>query len=162
GACMMRPLGRRICFAVALTLTSTLGAAGRCRADVVYLALGDSVTFGIDPSTPASLVPSLGDQGFVRPFADGLAARYGGGRPDVLNLAISGEQSTSFFTAVTTPPDFVRAWQLNLNYSDGTTPQNDLMMSSIAAIHAAGNSVGVVSLLIGSNDIFGLIGTPAF
>ena len=36
------------------------------------------------------------------------------------------------------------------------------MISSINAIHAAGDSVGYVSLLIGSNDIFFLLGTPAF
>ena len=40
--------------------------------------------------------------------------------------------------------------------------QNDLMVSSIASIHAASNSVGFVSLLFGANDIFYLVGTPAF
>ena len=36
------------------------------------------------------------------------------------------------------------------------------MTSSIKAIHAGGNSVGYVSFVIGSNDIFYLVGTSAF
>ena len=40
--------------------------------------------------------------------------------------------------------------------------QNDLMASSIASIHTATNSVGFVSLIFGSNDIFYLVGNPAF
>ena len=36
------------------------------------------------------------------------------------------------------------------------------MIASIDAIHAAGNSVGYASFVIGSNDIFYLVGTPAF
>jgi lysophospholipase L1-like esterase len=151
---------RSLC--VAVILASGLGMSRECRAGTVYLALGDSVTFGIDPSTPASLTPSFADQGFVRPFADSLASRNGGIRPGVLNLGISGELSTSFFTGII-PPGWTTVPELNLNYSSSlSTPQNALMISSIKAIHAAGNSVGYASFLIGSNDIFYLVGTPAF
>ncbi len=147
---------------LALALALGLNLAERCGADTVYLALGDSVTFGTDPSTAASLVPSYGDQGFVRPFADSLASLNEGIRPTVLNLGVPGEQSTSFFSAVTTPTSYGRAWQLNQNYPGATTSQDALMMSSIQAIHASGGSIGYVTLLIGSNDIYGLLGTPAF
>jgi lysophospholipase L1-like esterase len=137
-------------------------SCSQLRAGVTYLALGDSVTFGIDPSTPASLIPSYADQGFVRPFADSLAPLNGGVRPDVLNLAISGELSTSFFTGQA-PPGWTTYPGLNLNYPVvAPIPQNDLMISSIKAIHAMGNSVGYVSFLIGANDVFYLVGTTAF
>ena len=36
------------------------------------------------------------------------------------------------------------------------------MASTINATHAAGNTIGYASFLIGSNDIFYLVGTPAF
>jgi lysophospholipase L1-like esterase len=145
-----------------LILVLCLIAPGRSRADLVYVALGDSLTFGTDPSTPSAQLPSFGDQGFVRPFADFLASQNGGVRPGVINLAIPGEQSTSFFSAVTNPPAPGRAWQLNLNYPDATTTQDSLLRASIGAVHAAGNRVGYASFLIGSNDIFALVGSPAF
>jgi hypothetical protein len=96
-------------------------SCGQLQAGVTYLALGDSVTFGIDPSTPASLLPSYADQGFVRPFADSLASLNGGVRPGVLNLAIAGELSTSFFTGQV-PPGWTTAPELNLNYPVPPTP----------------------------------------
>ena len=88
---------------------------GQLQAGAVYLALGDSLTFGLDPSTPASLVPSYADQGFVRPFADSLAGLNGGVRPTVLNLGVSNELSTSFFTGQG-PPGYVTFPQDNLNW----------------------------------------------
>ncbi len=156
----MSPSFRRLCFTLALA--ACLGLPNRARAGVTYLALGDSSTFGIDPSTPSSLVPSFADQGFVRPFADGLAGVNGGVRPSVLNLGISGELSTSFFTATPPPGWPFRAQALNLNYPAAPTAQNGLMISSINAIHAAGNTVGYVTFMIGANDIFYLIDTPEF
>jgi lysophospholipase L1-like esterase len=156
----MRMTARSLCAPIIFTLG--LLACGPLDAGVTYLALGDSVTFGTDPSTPASLIPSHADQGFVRPFADSLAALNGGIRPSVLNLGIAGELSTTFFTA-TSPPGWTnRAPELNLNDPVLTTPQNDLMTASIKSIHAAGNSVGFVSFLIGANDLGYLFGTPAF
>ena len=84
------------------------------------------------------MVPSYADQGFVRPFADFLGRFNGGVRPTVANLAIAGELSTSFFDG-NPPADWPnRWWQGNLHYSDGTTPQNVLMLSTIGASHAAG------------------------
>jgi lysophospholipase L1-like esterase len=153
----MRFFPRSLC----TTLVFLLLACEQLQAGVVYLALGDSLTFGIDPSTPASLIPSFADQGFVRPFANSLAAINGGRRPTVINLGISGELSTSFLTGIV-PPTYTTDPELNLNYSAPPPSQNALMISSINAIHAAGNSVGYVSFLIGSNDVFNLVGTSAF
>lgn len=147
---------------VAIALVGCLNLAEWCQADMTYLALGDSVSFGWDPSTAASMTPSYADQGFVRPFADFLASSNGGVRPGVQNLAVSGELSTSFFTGSPPPGWSLRAPELNLNYPNTTTSQNDLMISTIQSIHAAGGSIGFASFLIGSNDIFYLLGTPAF
>lgn len=145
-----------------LCVAMILATSERSRADMVYLALGDSVTYGIDPSSDWPPTPSYADQGFVKPVADYLASQNGGVRPDVLNLAIPGELSTSFFSAVAPPGWMQRIPQLNLNYANPATSQFDLMASSIASIHAAGDTVGYVSFLIGGNDLFYLIANPAF
>ena len=147
-----------------VTLTIALFATDAARADITYLSLGDSLAFGYDVSTPSSSqIPSYGDQGYVNHFATFLAGTNGGVRPNVLNLGIAGEESTSFFNpsniSATGPP---RAWQLNLNYNNSGLSQNDLMLSQIASIHAAGGQVGDVSLVFGANDIFGLVNSPAF
>ena len=133
----MRLTPSRSAFAL-LILAFGIVQPRQSQADQVYLALGDSVTFGYDPSNPNSQVPSYADQGFVKPFADFLGQLNGGVRPTVDNLAISGELSTSFFDA-NPPADWpYRWWQGNLNYANGTTPQNDLMQATIAVRTPAG------------------------
>src|SRR5690242_8917127 len=62
-------------------------------ASMTYLALGDSVAFG---ETDFTHNPSNGDRGYVSLFADSLATQNGGVRPNVVNLAIEGETTTSF------------------------------------------------------------------
>ncbi len=59
------------------------------------MALGDSITFG---ETDLNYVQSNGDRGYVSLFANTLAARNGGVRPAVFNLAIDGETASSFMT----------------------------------------------------------------
>ena len=136
-------------------------ACGQLPAGEVYLALGDSNTFGNDESVPSSTMPNYGDQGFVRPFADFLGTLNGGVRPQVVNLAISGELSTSFLTGVP-PADWpYRNWSWNLNYPSATTSQNSLMLSALDAAHAAGNSVWV-TLQFGGNDFNHLVASNAW
>lgn len=126
-----------------------------------YLALGDSITFGLDPTSPSTGVPSYADQGFVKPFADFLG-QVSGARPTVANLAVSGELSTSFFDTIS-PPGWTLRWpQGNLNYTDAAVSQNDMMLATIASIHASGGSVAYASLLFGGNDLQYLAATPAF
>lgn len=156
----------RTCALHSLLAPMILGAplifAGPLRAGVVYLALGDSATFGNDPSTPSSTMPNYGDQGFVKPFADFLGTLHGGTRPEVVNLAISGELSSSFVTGVP-PGDWpFRRWDWNLHYPNATTSQNDLMLESITAAHEAGDTIGYVTFLIGANDFSHLIGSSAY
>jgi lysophospholipase L1-like esterase len=126
-----------------------------------YIALGDSSTFGNDESRPASTMPNFGDQGFVKPFADFLGTLNDGVRPQVVNLAISGELSSSFLTGLA-PPDWPnRAWDWNLHYPDAATSQNSLMLSALDAAHAAGNTIWV-SLLIGGNDFGHMVASDAW
>jgi lysophospholipase L1-like esterase len=125
-----------------------------------YIALGDSNAFGNDESRPGSTVPNYGDQGYVKPFADFLGGLNGGVRPQVVNLSISGELSSSFLTGVA-PPGYQRDWSWNLNYPNGTTSQNSLMLSALDAAHAAGGPVWV-SLNFGTNDFRYLVTSSAW
>lgn len=117
-----------------------------------YLALGDSIAFGETNVIPVS----FGDQGYVKQFADFLAAGNGGDRPDVINLAFPGETSSSFFTAIP-PPGFAPHTVLdsfNLNYqTNPAQSQNSLMLSTIAAEQAAGHVITHVSFSLGRNDL---------
>jgi lysophospholipase L1-like esterase len=128
---------------------------------VTYIALGDSNAFGNDESRPASMTRNDGDQGYVRPFADFLGYLNGGVRPQVVNLAISGELSTSFLTGIP-PADWTsRNWDWNNHYADATTSQNSLMLGALDAAHTAGNSV-YVTLNFGVNDFNYLTSTSAW
>jgi len=119
-----------------------------------YLALGDSIAFGETDITPVS----FGDQGYVRRYADWLATQNSCRRPIVINLAIPGETSTSFFTAVS-PPGFAPHSTLasfNLNYQTNTAQsQHNLMLSSIASEQTAGHVISHVSFALGVNDLQG-------
>src|SRR5689334_21952892 len=89
---------------------------------MTYIALGDSVAFG---ETDFTRNPSYGDRGYVSHVADGLAASNGGVRPNVVNLAIDGETTTSFFGGgQPLAPQ-------NLNYPATTTSQNTMLISKI-------------------------------
>ncbi len=149
---------------IALLTLSVALPAHHCSAEVVYLALGDSLTFGInaavgqDPSTP----PSAGDRGFVADFADRLIASHGGVRPRVDNLAVYAETAGSLVTG--TPPVgwTIRNAAINSAYTSPSDTQFGLMQAHIAAIHTAGDTVGYVSFMVGVNDIFYVTATPAF
>src|SRR5262249_24799542 len=110
-----------------------------------YLALGDSIAFGQTDTIPVS----FGDQGYVALYADFLATQNAGARPNVVNLAVPGETSTSFFTGVSPPglPAHELLDSFNLNYqADSAQSQNTLMLSKIASEAAAGHVISHVSL----------------
>ena len=161
----MRMTPRSLCAPIVFTLA--FFACGPLHADVLYLALGDSTTFGNDESVPASTMPNFGDQGFVRPFANFLGSLNGGVRPQVTNLAISGELSSTFLTGFLPPEPPNPGWQFNLNYPktpgspNGTVSQNSLMLSALDAAHTAGNTV-YVTLELGGNDFSHLIASSAW
>ncbi len=114
-----------------------------------FLALGDSITFGETNVIPTS----YGDQGFVKPFADYLATQNGGVRPHLVNLAIPGESTTTFFDP--TAPNIAShqaAAAFNLNYTNLTASQESLFRARVAAEQQAGRAVTYVSFKLGEND----------
>ena len=149
---------------IALLAVGIALPAHHCRAEVVYLALGDSLTFGVNAAVgenPATQ-PSNGDQGFIAKLADRLTPYNGGIRPKIDNLAVYAETSGSLVTG--TPP---LGWTkrnaaINSAFTSPSDTQFGLMQSHIAAIHAAGDTVGYASFMIGVNDIFYVTATPAF
>jgi lysophospholipase L1-like esterase len=135
-----------------VVLTMLLASLSRADSMETYLALGDSIAFGVTDVTPVS----FGDQGYVRLYADFLAIQGGGLRPHVINLAIPGESSNSFFTAVSAlplPPHDLLA-SVNLNYhGDASLSQDALLLATLGAEGAAGRTITNVSFAIGANDL---------
>ena len=120
---------------------------------MTYIALGDSVAFG---ETDFTHNPSYGDRGYVSLVANSLASANGGVRPNVVNLGVDGETSTSFFGGgQPLAPQ-------NLNYPSAATSQNTQLISQIAAQQAAGHSIGAVTISLGANDLFATVGAPSF
>ena len=135
-----------VTLAVCLTTVSHAGPIE------TYLALGDSIAFGVTNTIPVS----FGDQGYVSLFADFLATQANGVRPHVVNLAIPGETSTGFFTGISPfgrPPHDLLA-SVNLNYQDDVTLSQDaLLLNTLATEKAAGRAITNVSFAIGDNDL---------
>jgi lysophospholipase L1-like esterase len=160
---MRRKISR---LAAALCLLLSFGLAQEARAGQTYLSLGDSIGFGEtvfqnNSALGAYSDPSYGtNRGFVAMYANYLAAQNGGIAPTVVNLAVDGETSSSFFSGVNRVPPasgFTDASlaQLNLNYTGATPPtQASLLASTIAAQTAAGNIITNVSISLGSNDLY--------
>ncbi len=156
----------KVLLSASLTLATFL-AGHPARAAPVYVALGDSITFG---ETDLNYVQSFGDRGYVSLFANTLAGRNGGVRPTVVNLAIDGETASSFMTnAGRTPPVMGRGdapLQLeNLNYGNSTAvSQGTLFANTVAAQQAQGNTISTVTVTLGFNELAALApmqNTPA-
>jgi lysophospholipase L1-like esterase len=131
------------------------------RADVfTYLALGDSLAFGVGANDTATDV-SNGDRGYAGPFATVLGGSLGGVRPNLIDLGVSGETTTSFFQGgggINGPGSPLR----NTNYGNPPQTQNALMLADIAAEKAAGHTIAAVTLQLGANDLYQVVGTPGF
>lgn len=135
-----------------IMLAFCLTTVSRASPIETYLALGDSIAFGVTNVFPVS----FGDQGYVSLFADFLATQANGARPHVVNLAIPGETSTGFFTAISPsglPPHDLLA-SVNLNYRDDISLSQDaLLLNTLAGEMAAGRTITNVSFAIGDNDL---------
>jgi lysophospholipase L1-like esterase len=140
-----------------------LVACGSSRADPIqtYVALGDTLAFGSSSATPQ---PSYGVQGYVQQFANYLGTQNGGVAPNVINLAIPGESSSSFFTADNSAGSSRQAGvAANLNYGGDTTlAQRDILAGVIAAENAAGRTITTVSFALGGGDYTSLTSSTAF
>jgi lysophospholipase L1-like esterase len=126
---------------------SAASPAGHRPPPVYYLALGDSLSQGVQPATPP-LPPgvSLGqsietDQG----YANDLAAHYspavhGGLRLE--KLGCPGETSTSMLTGAGSPCSY---------------PQGSQLAAAVAFIRAHRGEIGLITLDIGANDVDGCV-----
>src|SRR3954454_7299204 len=114
-----------------------------------YLALGDSIAFGETNVFPRT----YGDQGYVTVYADWLATQNHGARPKVINLAVIGETSATYFD-VNAPgiAPHAAAAAFNLNYTNPTVSQEQMLRATIAAEAAAGHVITHVSFALGIND----------
>jgi len=141
----------------AALLLAALAAPARADAWPVYLALGDSSAFG---ETDRTKNPSDGDRGYVAPFADFLAKRYSGARPTVINTAVDGETSQSYFTG--SPRSADDGQRNNTNYAAPYATQQATMRALAAKALAGGGHVDVVTVQFGANDLFVVAEAPGF
>jgi lysophospholipase L1-like esterase len=117
--------------------------AGRRPSPVYYVALGDSLSQGVQPATPPlpPRVP-LGqsietDQG----YADDLSAGYSQafhGRLTLVKLGCPGETTTSMLTGSGSPCSY---------------PQGSQLAAALAFIRAHRDEVGLITIDIGANDL---------
>ena len=153
---------RGITFAT-LVLVWAVASARSASAGLVYIALGDSITFG---ETDLQYAPSNGDRGYVQNYAFALGNRLGQ-TPAVVNLAIDGETASSFLSGTgRVPPvasrtDAILASE-NTNYNpNALVSQSQNFLSTVAAEKAAGNTVTTVSITLGFNDLATALTTNA-
>jgi hypothetical protein len=160
---MMRMMSKAVA-TVLLVLCSGLAQDARAGQVQTYLSLGDSIGFGEtvfmnNPALGPYSDPSNGDRGFVAMYANYLGS-LSGVRPNVINLSVDGETSSTFTSGsgrVPPGPGFTDASlaELNTHYT-GTTPptQASLLASTIASEAAAGHIIGNISISLGSNDLY--------
>jgi lysophospholipase L1-like esterase len=146
------------------TLTAGLLLALICSspasAGPIYLALGDSSAFG---ETNRTRNPSNGDRGYVAPFADYLAHNgpNAGTRPEVVNLAIDGETSSSYFSG--TGRVSADGQGFNTNYAGLPVPtaQQDRMHELLGSPDQAAR-VKTITVQFGANNLDAVASAPDF
>lgn len=133
-------------------------AAAPSAAGPIYLALGDSSAFG---ETDRTQNPSNGDRGYAKPFADYLAGVYGT-RPTVVNFAINGETSSSFFSGSGRVSSDGQG--LNTNYNGlGTNPYPQYQrLQDTFGSPAASADVKAITVQFGANNLDAVASTPGF
>jgi lysophospholipase L1-like esterase len=144
-----------------LAASIVLLAASSLRADPIqtYVALGDALAFGQSSPTPQA---SFGDQGYVQQFASFLGTKNNGIVPNVINLALPGETSSSFFTPDGSASRNAGA-AANLNYGgDSALSQTSFLAGVAAAEHAAGRTITTVTFALGLGDYLSLTGSSGF
>jgi lysophospholipase L1-like esterase len=145
-----------------LAVTLLFVSAGTAGADPMqtYLALGDAIAFG----QSGTLQPSYGNQGYVSQFASYLATQNNGVTPNVINLALSGETSSTYFSG-DNPSGSSRGAgaQANLNYGGDTTlSQRSFLAGVSAAERAAGRTITTVTFALGLGDYQSTVNAPGF
>ncbi len=149
-------------FVRSLFVVLALAVGTSARADFIYLAVGDSSAFG---ETDRTRNPSNGDRGYVAPFADFLGSRLGA-RPAVINTAINGETSRSFFTGKVSDRASTDGITLNSRYAPFAPAyaitQRDYMNAMIDGALAQGRDIKFVTVQLGANDLSNVGDDPNF
>lgn len=121
----------------------------------VYIVLGNSLAFGFLNSTLSS-EPSYGLQGYVGQCALFLKALDNGTAPVVVNLAVPGETSSSFFTGSAGD-------RLNLNYTEPTKQTQSVMFAEALSIAKSRHYIiDAISIQLGGDDLLQLADNPSF
>lgn len=158
----MRPASKIRTAGPWLAVTLLVACAGTAKADPIqtYLALGDAVAFG----QSGALQSSYGNQGYVSQFAGYLATQNNGIAPNVINLAIPGETSSTYFSADNTSSSSRAAGAAaNLNYGGDTTlSQRSFLAGVAAAERAAGRTISTVTFALGLGDYLATTSAPGF
>ena len=145
-----------------LAASLLLFAASFSRADPIqsYVALGDALAFGQTTATPQA---SFGDQGYVQQFANFLGTKNNGVVPNVINLALPGETSSTSFTPDNSASRNAGA-AANLNYGNDAayTSQTSFLAGVAAAERAAGRTITTVTFALGLGDYLSLTNRRSF
>lgn len=142
-------------FAGFMVVAALTGAAS-AQTPYTYLAIGDSVGFGITNGASYTQF-SNGDRGYVSLYADYLATQNASLRPTVRNIAIFGDDTVSLGN--TSNPARV----LNTNYPVfPAVSQLDYITTQITQAAAAGRPVQRVTVALGANDLLGVVQQPGF
>ena len=119
---------------------------------MTYIALGDSLAFGETDFTHNPVVRRPRLRVAVSPTA--WRPQNGGVRPNVVNLGVDGETSTSFFGG-----GQASAAQ-NLNYPSASTSQNTLLIShDRRSSRPPATRSATVTVSLGANDLFAVVGS---
>ncbi len=121
-----------------------------------YIALGDSYAYGY--TNRGGTPTGLGDIGYVKLFANALTNSVGGVRPEVQNLAIPGETTTTFLRTSRGTP----ALDYNRNYEATNSLSQHSLLVQRTAFLPGDESINWVTLHIGGDDLLHLLVDPTF
>ncbi len=143
--------------AVAGAVSCVLGP-GSALADT-YLSIGDSLAFGYSrlQQTPIG----LGDNGYVRRYADHLAG-VNGTRPEVLNLAVPGETTRDFRGGPGLGVLFNTNYYDTNPFTEPVPSQAELLAQALGEHVAGTRTISTVTIHIGANDLFDVTDRPGF
>lgn len=140
-------MGARIAIAVALALAavSTAATAARPRPQRFYLALGDSLTYGMQPDKASRNLPP---SGFHTGYVDVVAARLRALNPrmKVVNYGCPGESTVTFTQGKC--PWLADGMKLHAPFT-GTQ-----MQAALAFLRAHPRDVNPITLTLWGNDVF--------
>jgi len=140
----------------ALVLIAALSLSVVAQAGSTYLALGDSLSYGLTPDATGLFgynAPSDGNRYYVANVANAVGTLEGSA-PTVIDLAIPGETSKSFGDVSNLFRGANTSYGANV-FLPRQISQFDFAQEKIAAL---GSSIHTVSFALGANDFLALSG----